>query len=219
VDSLGLWQNKYLPRWQEMQARETSLRKQAFIDWESKVCFEPLRQMTLNDLLFLNGAGNPFVCEGQINAASVLQFIWILHVENKGSRIRKWWHRRCMIKRVLKIKAVNPLAACQKEIAAYIDAVFQDAPKPGAKQHGSRPLGVCFVATILVRLTSGVGPFDPSTGKIWMETPLARIFQFIKVLNRNESGEKFTDFSPSDGITSEWLAESNALASVELKAV
>ena len=190
-----------------MQARESALREQAFVDWESVVCGERIRQMTLGDMLMLQGLGNPYVAGDAFpEAVDVMQFLWYLSVENKGSRLRKWYQRRALIKRVAQIKAADPLAACGAEIDAYMADVFQDAPK-GSKSD-RRPLGVCFMASMLVRLASALGSFDPATGKEWAHSPLARIFQYLKAIRANEDAD-YKDSSPSDKVMSDWLEENN----------
>jgi hypothetical protein len=191
-----------------MQARETALREQAFIEWESVVCGERIRQMTLGDMLMLQGLGNPYVAGDAFpEAVDVMQFLWLLSVENKGGRLRKWYQRRALIKRVAQIKAADPLEACGAEIDSYMTDVFQDSPK-GSKSD-RRPLGVCFMASMLTRLASALGPHDPATGEVWARSPLARIFQYLKAIRASETDGEFKDSSPSDKIMSDWLDETN----------
>jgi hypothetical protein len=199
-----------------MHAREQALREQAFIDWNSVVLGESLRQITLGDMLLLQGAGSPFIAGGAYPEASdVLQFLWILHAENRGNRLRRHWERSKMINRVAQITAKDPLDVCCKAIDAYLDDAFQDAPR-GGKNDG-RPLGVCFMASILVRVGSAMGACDPATGKRWSDVPMARIFQYMKALNRAELGKDFKDFSPSDKVMSDWLDHNNRVAAEAAK--
>jgi len=208
VDSNALWAEKYFPRWHAMQARENALREQAFIEWSSVVCGERIRQMTLGDMLMLQGLGNPYVAgEAYPEAVDVMQFLWVLSVENKGSRLRKWYQRRKLIQRVAQIKAVDPLAECGTQIDSYMADAFQDAPK-GSKSD-RRPLGVCFMASMLTRLASALGPHDPATGEVWARSPVARIFQYLKAIRANEAEGEFKDSSPSDKVMSDWLEEIN----------
>jgi len=211
VDSTRLWQEVYGPRWQAMHAREQALREQAFIDWESVVLGERIRQITLGDMLMLQGAGSPFIAGGAWPEASdALQFLWVLHSENRGCRLRRHWERSKMIARVAAIASDDPLKTCCDAINAYLDEVYQDAPRGG--NGDSRPLGVCFMASILVRLGSELGPQDPATGNKWADVPMARIFQYMKAINRSELGKEFKDFSPSDKVMSDWLEHTNRLA-------
>lgn len=217
MDSIQLWQEVYGPRWQGMQARESALREQAFIDWRADVLGEALRPITLRDMFLLHGAGNPYIAGGAYpEPGDVLQFLWMLNAENRGGRLRRWWQRRRMIRRVA-LRAVegegDAMDVWTRAINAYLDDVFIDAPKRSAKD--DRPLGVCFVAPMLVRVSHYVGNVDPASGKGWMDTPIARIFQYIKAMNRAELGKEFKDFSPSDKVMSDWLDHSNRNAAMK----
>jgi hypothetical protein len=215
MDSLTLWQEIYAPKWAALREREQALREQAFIDWESVVLGERIRQITLGDMLMLQGAGNPFIAGGGIpEAADVVQFLWLLHVENRGNLFRRGWHLGRMKARILLTTSADPLATCREAIRAYLADVFQDAPKGSGPE--KRPLGVCFMASILTRLSGAIGTVDPATGKPWASTPMARIFQYIKAINREEFGDKFKDFSPSDKIMSDWLEHSNRLSEAKV---
>jgi hypothetical protein len=202
---MRLWEEEFGPRFAAMQGREQALREQAFVEWESLVLGESLRQMTLGDMFILQGAGNPYIAGGAWpEPVDVLQFLWIMHAENRGGKLRKWWAKRQMIKRVATRKVEgDAMEAWTNAINAYLDDVFLDSPKRA--KDDSRPLGVCFMASLMVRLSNYIGTVDPASGKGWAEVPIARIFQYIKAINRNELGEKFKDFSPSDRVMSEWL--------------
>lgn len=213
MDSMQLWSEVYGPRWAAIREREVSLREQAFIEWESAVLGERIRQITLGDIHMLQGAGSPFVVGGDIQARHVVQFLWLLHTENKGGVFRRGWHLGRMKARVFNIKSADPLKTCCKEISAYLNDVFQDSPTSGKEE--SRPLGACYIAIVLVRLGMKLGPLDPATGKPWVKTPLARIFQYFKAINSYEMGKEFKDFSPSDKVMSDWLDHSNRLAQVQ----
>ena len=213
MDSLTLWQDTYGPRWQSMRERECALREQAFVAWTREILGEPVRQMTLGDMLILQGAGSPFIDgKGMPEVVDVMQFIWALHVKNTGSRFARGWHRQKMIKRIMGFSSVDPINAAIDAVNAYLDDVFQDAPRGGKTD--DRPLGVCFMASLLVRLGTTLGPNDPATGEQWGKVSLARIFQYLKALNRQEIGKEFKDFSPSDKVMSDWLEHSNRLANL-----
>lgn len=210
MDSLTLWQDIYGPRWAAMREREQGLREQAFVSWTGTILGEPVRQMTLGDMLILQGAGSPFIDgKGMPEASDVMQFIWALHVKNTGSRFARGWHRQKMIHRLMQVEAVDPVNHCIEAVNAHLDDVFQDAPRGG--KNDDRPLGVCFMASLLVRLGSRIGAADPATGEQWAQVPLARIFQYMKAINRDEIGKEFKDFSPSDKVMSDWLDHSNRL--------
>lgn len=212
MDSMQLWAEVYSPRFHTMQAREEALREQAFVDWTSDVLGESLRQMTLGDMFRLQGAGSPYIAGGAYpEPVDALQFLWELHAENRGSALRRCWHRRQMIRRVALRKVEGaPMEVWNAAINRYLDDVFLDAPRRA--KDDKRPVGVCFMASMLVRLSNYIGTVDPASGKGWADVPIARIFQYLKSINRNELGKDFKDFSPSDRVTSEWLAECNRMA-------
>ena len=214
MDSMGLWEQEYGPRWAGMKAREDALREQAFVSWNADVLGEPLRQLTLGDMLRLQGAGNPFIAGGAYpEPCDVLQFMWELHAENRGGLFRRWRAQRRMVRRVALRKVEgDAMRAWSGAINAYLDDVFLDAPRRKGRED-ERPLGVCFMASFLVRIASALGATDPATGAAWADVPVARIFQYLKAITRNELGKEFKDFSPSDKIMSDWLAESNRVAS------
>ena len=214
MDSMQLWTEVYGPRWAAIREREVSLREQAFIDWESVVLGERIRQITLGDLLMLQGAGNPFVAGGRSpEPADIVQFLWLLHVKNRGNAFRRGWHLGRMKGRLLKIESEDPMTTCCDAIHAYLNDVFQDAPRGDTVK--KRPLGACFMASILVGVAGKLGAVDPASGKPWVSSPLARIFQYMKAIAREEIGSKFKDFSPSDKVMSDWLDHTNRLAQTQ----
>lgn len=219
MDSSQLWQEVYGPRWHGMQAREQALREQAFVDWTSDVLGEPLRQMTLGDMFRLQGAGSPYIAGGAYpEPVDVLQFLWELHAKNRGGRLRRWWQRRRMIRRVAlrAVEGADAMEAWTDAINAYLDDVFLDAPKKG--KDDTRPIGVCFMGSLMVRLSNYIGPVDPASGQGWAHVPVARIFQYLKAINRAELGKDYKDFSPSDKVMSDWLDHSNRLSAEQAAA-
>lgn len=211
MDSMQLWVETYGPKWAAIREREVSLREQAFIDWESVVLGERIRQITLGDLLLLQGAGNPFVAGGRApEVADIVQFLWVLHAENKGNAFRRGWNLGRMKGRLLNVKSADPMTTCCDAIHAYLNDVFQDAPRGSSEK--KRPLGACFMAPILVCVAGKLGAVDPASGKAWASCPLARIFQYMKAIAREELGSKHKDFSPSDKVMSDWLDHTNRLA-------
>jgi hypothetical protein len=94
-------------------------------------------------------------------------------------------------------------------ISGYIAIMFADAP--GGRSDESKPLGACWLAPIMVRLSSKIGSIDPLNGTAWADVPMPRIWQYLKAVRAYEDS-KFKDFSPSDKILSDWQAEVNALS-------
>lgn len=209
IDAQQLWADKYAARFAEAKYREDESREAAFGDSEIvRVCGEPLRPMTPRDLLILQALGSPLVYSaGEPHAAHVLQFLWTLHRENQGNWMRRSWHRRRMIRRVaFKRRSADPVGDAVVEICAYIGAMYLDAPVGGGEGQ-SKPLGACWIAPAMVRVASKLGARDPYDGRSWGDVPMPRLWQYIKAIRAAEMGERFKDFSPSDRIMSEWLAE------------
>jgi hypothetical protein len=200
-----LWASKFAHRFAEERAREEARREQAFLDLPIIIGGEEVRAMTPRDLLLLNGAECPFVCGGADSPEQVALFIWALHVENDGSL--GWLNRRRRYKMIRRLAPQNYdelVRACN----AYVDEIFQDAPGgsgAGDSPQERRPLGTCFLAPLVVNLAVETGWSQHEI----LGTPLPRMFQYYKAIRAREQGKKFIDSSPSDRLTSEFLAELN----------
>lgn len=198
-----LWASKFAHRFAEERAREEARREQAFLDLPIIIGGEEVRAMTPNDLLLLNGAECPFVCGGQDSPEQVALFIWALHVDNDGSL--GWFNRRRryrMIRRLAPQNYEGLVRACND----YVEEMFQDAPGGGGESSKERrPLGTCFLAPLVVNLAVETGWSQHEI----LTTPLPRLFQYYKAIRAREQGKKFIDSSPSDRLTSEFLAELN----------
>ena len=200
-----LWASKFAHRFAEERAREEARREQAFLDLPIIIGGEEVRAMTPRDLLLLNGAECPFVCGGSDTPEQVALFIWALHVDNDGTL--GWRNRRRrdkMIRRLAPQNYETLVQACN----GYVDEIFQDAPGgsgAGDSPQERRPLGTCFLAPLVVNLAVETGWSQHEI----LGTPLPRLFQYYKAIRAREQGKKFIDSSPSDRLTSEFLAELN----------
>ena len=215
IDAQQLWADKYAARYAEAKFREDEAREAAFGDAEiHRVCGEPLRPMAPRDLLILQAIGSPLVYAGQeVTPAHVLQFLWALHAENRGHWLRRAYHRARMIRRVAHTRrSADPVGDAILEVCAYIGTMYLDAPAAAASGEGgeriSRPLGACWIAPAMVRIAADLGPRDPFDGRPWGEVPMPRLWQYLKAIRARDLGDKFKDYSPSDRVMSEWLAES-----------
>jgi hypothetical protein len=197
-----LWASKFAHRFAEERAREEARREQAFLDLPIIIGGEEVRAMTPRDLLLLNGAECPFVCGGADSPEQVALFIWALHVENDGSL--GWRNRRRRYKMIRRLAPQNYdelVRACN----GYVEEMFQDAPGGGESSNERRPLGTCFLAPLVVNLAVETGWSQHEI----LGTALPRLFQYQKAIRAREDGKKFIDSSPSDRLTSEFLAELN----------
>jgi hypothetical protein len=198
-----LWQTKYAPRFSELRAQEEARREQAFLAVTVTVCGEELRAMTARDLLMLNGINSPFVCPTEVGAVELAMFLWMLNVNNDGTQ--SWFNLRRRAKMFRRIGPINFDDAVQ-ECHAYVEGVFQDAPKGSTRAEGKRPLGTCFLVPLVMRIAKETG-WDRDA---ILETPLAQLFQYLKYIQADAQGKDFNDWSPSDAITNEFLCELNA---------
>lgn len=202
MDAQELWATKFAKRFAEERAREESRREQAFLDLPILTAGEPLRLMTPRDLLLLNGAESPFVCPTGMTAAHVALFFWAMHERNDGTD--SWRNRRrraALIKRL----AVQPFEFLVEAGREYCNEIFQDSPPSGESADEKRPLGTCFLAPLIVSVALETGW---SQSEI-VGTPLPRLFQYMKAIRARQLGKEFTDFSPSDRFTNEFLCELN----------
>ena len=200
-----LWASKFAHRFAEERAREEARREQAFLDLPIIIGGEEVRAMTPRDLLLLNGAECPFVCGGADTPEQVALFIWALHVDNNGTL--GWRNRRSRDKMIRRLAPQNYEALVQA-CNGYVDEIFQDAPGgsgAGDSPQERRPLGTCFLAPLVVNLAVETGWSQHEI----LGTPLPRLFQYQKAIRAREEGKKFIDSSPSDRLTSEFLAELN----------
>jgi hypothetical protein len=205
LDAQALWAEKYAARFADAKFQEDEAREQAFIDDTFVVYGERLRGMTPRDLLHLQVVQSPIIYStGKITVAHVLQFLWALHTRNKGTF--RFIHRKRMMRRVLSRRSSDPETAAIMEISEYIGKMFMDS---GGKSSGeSKPIGACWLAPIMVRLSQAVGPLDPLDGRAWADVPLPRIWQYLKAVRVMED-PKAKDYSPSDKILMEWQLEMN----------
>jgi hypothetical protein len=208
-----LWATKYAPLFAEEKAKEDARREEAFLDLPVTVCGEPIRVMTPMDLLVMNGIESPFVCYGRAPAApDIAVFIWWHHEGNDHSEgYRMTWQKARMIRRLSKrynSEDGDGFEQACDEVRDYIERIFQDAP-PGSQDGERRPFGTCFLAPLLMRITSEAGAFDPASGKPFAHSPLTRLFQYLKTMRAKAQGNEFVDHAPSDRLMGLWLAEVN----------
>lgn len=200
-----LWASKYAARFAQERAKEESHREEAFLSITHTVCGEELRMLNPTDFLILNGIESPFVCNLDVDAADVVIFLWHLNVENDGTK--SWFNERRR-KRMIRRVAGLHFGDAVRDIFAFVDKAFQDAPRSKIKQGDaiSKPIGTCFLVPLIMRIAKETGWGREDI----MQTPLPQLFQFIKHLNAEALGSEFIDFAPSDAITNEFLVDLNA---------
>lgn len=196
-----LWADKYAARFAEERAAEEARREESFLDLPKTVCGEEVRQITPADLLVLHGVGNAFVCGGEPDAGHIGVFVWWLSVQNDGSE--SWANTRRKNRLMRRLRRYD-FDEAVFEIQAYVLGCFLDAPG-GGNQDGFRPIGTCFLAPLVTSVAVETG----WSQKEILQTPLARLFQYLKAIRARKMGKEFVDSAPSDRITSEFLSELN----------
>ncbi len=187
---------EYAARMGALRSAEATRREEAFAGQPHTVCGLLLRGITAYDLLILHGIGNPFLAGGERTAGSIAQFFAYLVVEPP----RGWWGRRRFFRRVSRLRYADTCA----EIESYVDRFFADGPKGGDGAPG-RPAGTCFLAPLVVAIACETG----WTEEAILSMRLDRLFQYQKELERRRQGREFKDYSESDGVLSEFLADYN----------
>lgn len=194
-----LWASKYAARFAEERAREDARREEAFLDLPKSLCGEEVRQITPMDLLVLNGVGNAFVAGGNPEPEDVAIFLWWMNVQNDKSDT--WSNERRKKKMIRRVGALPLLESC-KDIVAFVEAAFQDAPNEGGKSEG-RGVSTCFITPLVLSVACETGWDEQDI----LNKPLARLFQYTKSIRARKMGDAFIDIAPSDRLTSEFLSE------------
>jgi hypothetical protein len=184
-----------VPGLREAIKRENDIRDASFLDLTANICGVQIRQMTPRDLLILDGIGNPLMSGGLPSPAQLADFLWKLSPRyQEGNSVRRFLFGRS-IRRLDYIEAVR---ACFK----YVDETFQDSP--ASSGYSSTPyVGWC--AHLICSLSS-----NPVEAEMWiLNTPLKRLFQYLKVIRRRNDPEA-TTHNPSDKVKGDYLRLLNA---------
>lgn len=198
-----LWADKYAALHAAAEADEAARRAEDFIDITRTVCGLELRAITPRDLLYLDYAGSPFIRGGQIKDHHIPQFLWQLCEPQP----RGWWQERKFYRHVGNLIYADAVA----EIRRYLDRTFADSPSAGSstspESSPSSPIGTSFVAPLIVRLASGIPSLTPVA---IMDTPIAQLFQFRKILAL-EAGGRLTERGNSATLLAQCLEEANQI--------
>lgn len=206
-----LWKEQFAERYAKAKRQEDIWRELAFCDTDRLVCGEPVRPLTPQDIVLLQQLGSPFVYPTlEVEPAHILQFLWLLHTANRGSIFRRYYRRNRFIRRMARRKfGPEPYEKMLQECRQFLREMYLDAPASRKGDQETKPLGVNWVASLMVAVGRVLGPTDPLTGQSLGEAPLPRLLQYHKVIRARDEGDKFKDFSPSDAIVSEWMEATN----------
>jgi hypothetical protein len=160
------------PEYLAALAEERRLREEIYLDLPRDICGIEVKQITPHLRAVLFNIGSPFITEGSITTAHILQFLWACSTDYSTSRFARWRFMR-RASRINLIKAAN-------QIEEFLDDTFLDAPYGGKK---SVPY-VSSLAWIEVAMRRIMGWGIETT----MHTPLRRIYQLIRC-ERLEKGD------------------------------
>lgn len=186
-----------IPGYAEAVALEQSNRELAFIDLPIPLCGVTVNQMTPKHLLLLSGCENRFITGGYPREGDLETFLWIISTDYRtGQKEMVSWVRK-------RLKHLDKREA-YKDISAYIERTFQDAPASNGVQQKQYTASVAFLVDL----------FGVEYG--WTDTqvlncPIARLYQLVKQIHMRRD-PKAPRFNKSDAFISKMLQQRNAEA-------
>ena len=202
-----LWTDKYAALHASAVAEEEERRAEDFLEVTRTVCGLEVRPLTPRDLLHLDYIHSPFVCGGDVTATAIAQFLW----QVSEPPPRGWWAERKFFRHCAALIASD----AERDIRRFVERMLADAP-PATRRSAEKPIGVSFVAPLIVRIAAGIPSLTPAAV---MDTPLPQLFQFQKVIAIEEarkSGGTVRDRSASDRLLAECLDEANRMNAEEV---
>ena len=163
-----------IPGYSEACAKEQANRDLSFLPWPVPLCGIMARQFTFRHLILLGECGNAFVDSNkQIDPADVAGFLWMVSLEySPGPKARDRF--------VKKIRDKVVFMAAIKEINAYLEAAFQDAPQ---STDGSGKIYYAPAAAYVDLFAAEYGWSIDTT----LSTPIAALFQLLRCLQRRHN--------------------------------
>jgi hypothetical protein len=212
-------EENYVPAWREAKQDEEARRAEAFLDVGRPVAGIPLRPLTPQDVLVLDGFGSPFVRGQTVDATPehIIAVLWLLRARVPSGllgRLFGWrLHRATLLRRW---RSEEQRLRDHAELNLWFEAAFADNDCPreastSTPRQSAQPIGVHFLAGLLGGVCADLGAIDPATGRPLIESPLARLFQYQKILRVRREGERFVDFSGADRIKAQALRHWNNL--------
>lgn len=187
---------------------ESARRAEAFLDIARPIAGISLRPLTAHDLLVLDGFRSPFVCGDAADAAPdhLIAILWLLRLEPPPRFFSGLAYRRHAAR--LRFRWLDPERLLEDHAALklWFDDIFADSGLTQSTPSAPRaPLSTHFLAGLLAPLAVELGAFDPATGKPLIESPLCRLFQYLKTLESRKQGSDYINFTPSDRLKGEAL--------------
>ncbi len=173
--------------------RETESRTLAFAGALEMVCGVPVRPITLQDVIVLDGAKSPFICGGIPTAEDIILFLWLQSPDYSKSRWR--------LKRFARKHRRLDYGDSCKAIFSIVDEAFMDAPKGGGPEQ--LPY-YAWPAALVDMFASEYGWSEEAI----LKSPIKRLFQYRKAIIKREN-PKAVLWNPSMEIRSRWLIAVN----------
>lgn len=203
-----------IPGYREAIVAERDRRDSAFLDLPQFICGVEVLPFTLDRLLFLKAAGDPFVTGAVPSPIDACLFLWSVSREYRAAlrgrglletinhSLGRWWFNRCRKRFVRSVSKLGVSDAIHG-IRNYLDDVFLDSPG-GSRGDSFSPSYYSGVATVVYRMANEFH---------WRETdlmnmPLARMYQYLRMLN-HKSDPKAILFNPSDKVRGRWMEQLN----------
>lgn len=191
-----VWASDFAPLMRAAQSRKVAQRSEAFLDVPLTVAGEELRQMTVTDLLMLDGFGSPFVMAtpgGGVEADEIEFFLWQLHVTNHHTGgLFNAYRRGKMLGRVRKLdygKITEEIWTYCERMFAELGEASEDAAESG-KSEGLKPQPRSyFLAPLLVSVAAEIGHCDPMSGALLSHTPLPRLLQYRAAFSTQKTSD------------------------------
>lgn len=178
-----------IPGLREAIEAEQHIRDTSFLPLPESVCGFDVKPLTLRHVLMLGAVGSPFIRGGNPLPSDIGAFL-ILVGDWQG--FKRWSNLR-------KLARVDFVSAIES-VDSYVKESFQDSP-PGTESTGVSYYS--FAASIVDVFGKEYGWREADI----LDTPLKRVFQYLKAISRRNGETVF--FNPSDKVRGDWLAEVN----------
>ncbi len=185
-----LWNTEVVPQFNGRAEMEAQRRVDAFAEATLTVCGEELRMMTPRDLFVLDALENPLVSGGLPDERHCAAFIWQLHADNDGTDgfLNRFRRGRVMQRILLRPDVAMTVA----EIEEYVDRMLLDSgpsdliakPKEEEAKQDRKPANTHFISPLLMNVAADIGHIDPMSGKLLGDTPLPRLLQYARDIQK-----------------------------------